>query len=96
MTKIYEVKNGIAQEIMKDIFELQNRSYNLRSSCNQFRRKHKNCSLWLTVVRNLGPNIWELVPSNITSKSKKLIKSWKPVAGPCRLYKTHNTQVGFI
>ena len=38
MTEIYKVKNGIAPDIVKDIFELQNPSYNLRSSCNQFRR----------------------------------------------------------
>ena len=40
VTEIYKVKNGIAPYIMKDIFELQNPSYNLRSSCNQFRRKN--------------------------------------------------------
>ena len=34
VTEIYKVKNGIAPEIMKDIFELQNPSYNLRSTCN--------------------------------------------------------------
>ena len=42
VTEIYKVKNGIAPEIMKGIFELQNPlynfffSYSLRSSCNQF------------------------------------------------------------
>ena len=51
VTEIYKVKNGIAPEIMKDIFELQNPSYNLRSSCRQFRRKHKNRSLWLAVSK---------------------------------------------
>ena len=51
VTEIYKVKNGIALEIMKDIFELQNPSYNLRSSCRQFRRKHKNRSLWLAVSK---------------------------------------------
>ena len=30
VTEIYKVKNGIAPEIMKDIFELQNPWYNLR------------------------------------------------------------------
>ena len=30
-TEIYKVKHGIAPEIMKDIFKLQNPSYNLRS-----------------------------------------------------------------
>ena len=58
-TEIYKVKNRIAPEIMKRYFELQNPSYNLRSSCNQFRRKNKNCSLWFTVrkiswPKNLG------------------------------------------
>ena len=60
VTEIYKVKNGIAPDIMNDIFEPQNSSYNLRSSCNQFRRaKRKNCSLWHTVrkiswPKNLG------------------------------------------
>ena len=35
VTEIYKVKNGIAPEIGKDIFEIQSPSYNLRSSCNQ-------------------------------------------------------------
>ena len=38
-TEIYKVKNGIASKIMKNIFGLQNSSYNLRSSCNQSRRE---------------------------------------------------------
>ena len=36
-SEIYKVKNGIALEIMKGIINL---SYNLRSSCNQFRREN--------------------------------------------------------
>ena len=58
-TEIYKVKNRIAPEIMKRHFELRNPSYNLRSSCNQFTRKNKNCSLWFTFrkiswPKNLG------------------------------------------
>ena len=102
VTEIYKVKNGIAPEIMKDIFELQNPSYNLRSSCNQFRRKNiKTGHYGLQSVRCLDPKIRELVPNNIKysnslSKFKKLIKSWKPEACPCRLCKTYVAQVGFI
>ena len=94
VTEIYKVKNGKAPEIMKDIFELQNPSYNLRSSCSQFRRENiKTVHYGLQSVRYLGPKIWELVPNNIKysnslSKFKKLIKSWKPEACPCRLCKT--------
>ena len=101
VTEIYKVKNGIALEIMKDIFELQNPSYNLRSTCNQFRRENiKTVHYGLQSVRYLGPKIWELVPNNIKysnslSKFKKLIKSWKPEACPCWLCKTYIAQVGF-
>ena len=85
-----------------DIFELQNISYNLRSSCNQFRRENvKTVHYGIQPVRYLGPNIWELVPndikySNSLNKFKKLIKSWKPEACPCRLCKTYIAEVGFI
>ena len=40
VTEIYKVRNRIAPEIMKDIFELQNLSYNLRLACNQFSREN--------------------------------------------------------
>ena len=62
----YKVKIGIAPEITKDIFELQNPSYNLRSSCNQFRRENmKTVHYGLQSVRYIGPKIRELVPNNI-------------------------------
>ena len=51
---------------MEDIFELQNPSYNLRSSCNQFMRDHiKTVYYELQSVGYLGLKIWELVPNNI-------------------------------
>ena len=102
LTDTYNVKNGIASDMMKEIFKWQNPSYNLISSCNQFRRKNiKTVNYSLQSVRNLGPKIWELVPSNIKcgnslSKFKKLIKSWKPEACQCRLLTTYIAQVGFI
>ena len=43
---------------MKDIFELQNPSYDLRSSSNQFRRENiKTVHYGLHFVRYLGPKI---------------------------------------
>ena len=101
-TEIYKVKNGIPRDLMNDIFELQIPSYNLRLSCNQFRRENKKTVHYgIQSVRYLGPKIWELVPNNIKysnslSKFKKLIKSWRPGACPCRLRKTYIAQVGFI
>ena len=87
---------------MKDIFELQNHSYDLRSSSNQFRRENiKTVHYSLKSVRYLGPKVSELVPNNIKysnslSKYKKLIKLWKPEACSCRLFETYIAQIGFI
>ena len=81
VTVIYKVKIGIAPEIMKDIFELQNPSHNLRFSCDPFRRENiKTVHYGLQSVTYLGPKTWELVPNNVKysnslSKFKKLIKS---------------------
>ena len=58
VTEIYEIKNGIATEIMKGVFKLQNPSYNLQLSCNQFRREHiKTFHYGLQSVRCLAPKI---------------------------------------
>ena len=59
VTEIYKVKNGVALVIMNDIFELQNPSYNLRSSCNKFRRENvkKTVHYGIQSVRYLGPKI---------------------------------------
>ena len=66
VTEINKFKNGTAPETMKDIFGLQNPSYNLRSSCNQFRRENiKTVHYGLQSVTYLGRKIWELVPNNI-------------------------------
>ena len=55
----------------------------------------------ITVPKMFWAKIWELLPNNIKysnslSKFKKLMKSWKPDACPCRLCKTYIAQVGFI
>ena len=56
VTEICKVKNGIASE--KEIFELQNPSCNLRSSCNHFRCENiKTVHYGLPSVKYLDPKI---------------------------------------
>ena len=98
MTEMHKVKNGIAPEIMKDIFEQQKPLYNLRSSCNQFGRENiKALHYGLQSVRYLDPKIRKLVPNNIKcNNSLSKIKTWKSEVCPYRLCKTYIVQVGFI
>ena len=66
---------------MKDIFELQNPSYSLRSSSNQFKRENIITVYYgLQSVRYLGQKIWEVVLNyikfcNSLSAFKKSVKS---------------------
>ena len=57
--------------IMKDVFELQNPLYHLRSSSNQFRRdniKITHCGLQFLIMA-LSPKILELVSNNIKCRN---------------------------
>ena len=69
---------------MKDIFPINRNPYNLRQN-SQFSRPRINTVYHGTEsISNLGPKIWDLVPSNLKEiseldKFKKAIKQWKPV-----------------
>ena len=66
ITEIFKVKNDLAPDIMKDIFELKEPPYNLRLESNHFtRRKVKSTYYGLSSIKRLAPQIWELVPQSL-------------------------------
>ena len=63
VTEIFKVKNNLAPDIMKDVFEFKEPPYNLRSESNHFTRRNiKNTYYGLLSINHLAPKIWELVP----------------------------------
>ena len=80
---MYKVVNGGSPEIMKEIFRIgEENGYNLCHQ-NTFKRSIAN-SLYndIETVSFLGPNIWELIPTETKelvslSGFKKAIKKWK-------------------
>ena len=100
-TKIFKLKNGLAPEIMKKVFEIQNPAYNFRSEAIHFKRENvKTTHYGIQLVRYLGPKIWDMVPNNIKNRSslhkfENSIKSWKPNECPCRLCKKYIAQISF-
>ena len=86
---------------MKDVFPINRNPYNLRQN-SQFSRPRINTVYHGTEsISNLGPKIWDLVPSNLKEiselgKFKKAIKQWKSEDCPCRLYKIFVQNVGFL
>ena len=87
---------------MKDVFEVKEPGYNLRSESNPFTRRNiKTTYYGLLSLKHLAPQIWELVPQSVrkcktlnTFKTK--IKSWHPDLCLYRLCKTYIAQLGFI
>ena len=64
-TEMFEVKNSIVPEIMKELFAPKMSPDDLRNN-NSFKRRRVN-SVWHAIesVFYLGPKIWDLVPSEI-------------------------------
>ena len=100
-TEMYKISNGLSTPLMKDIFPVKRNPYNLRQN-SQFSRPRINTLYHGTEkVSNLGPKIWDLVPSNVKEisdldKFKKAVKEWKTEDFPCRLCKVHVQNVGFL
>ena len=91
-TEMYKMSNGLSTPLMKDIFPINRNPYNLREN-SQFSRPRINTVYHGTKsISDLGPKIWDLVPSNLKEMSdldkfKKAIKQWKPKDYPWKLCK---------
>ena len=87
---------------MKDVVELKEPPYYLRSESHHFTRRNIKTTYYdLFSIMHLAPEIWEVVPQSVRKCStlkefKTKIKSWYPDHCPCRLCKTYLTQLGFI
>ena len=100
-TEIFKLKNGLAPEIMKEVFEIQNPAYHFRFQASHFKRNVKTIHYGVHSVRYLGAKIWAMVPNNIKNCSSlnkflKSIKSQKPNDCPCRLCKKYIALADFI
>ena len=102
VTEIFKVKNNLAPDIMKDLFELKEPPYNLRSESNHFTRQNVRTTYYrLLSYKPLAPKIWQLVPQSIRkcktlNEFKTKIKSLYPNHCPCRLCKTCIAQLSLI
>ena len=100
--EIFKVKNNLAPDFTKDVFELKEPPLNLRSESNHFTRRNiKTTYYGLLSIKHLAPQVWELVPQGIRkcktlNEFKTKIKSWYPDHCSRRLCKTYIAQLGFI
>ena len=99
-TEMYRIYNGMAPEIVTEIFPLRPQGqYNLRSWSDFTLPIVRTVNYGIESIRYLGPKIWESIPANIKEvdtieRFKSGIKKWKPESCPCRLCITYLQQIG--
>ena len=80
--EISKAKNNLSPEILKEVFELKEPSYSLRSKENYFVcRNVKTTHYGIESIKYLPPKTWDLVPDQIKhrgslTKYKHFIESW--------------------
>ena len=100
-TELYKFVTGLPPKLVSDCFKLNNMTvYNTRSRSTFYSRPVRTVFYGTESLSHLGPNIWELVSSDMKNLSiltafRKVIKQWKPHACPCRLCRSYIYQVGF-
>ena len=97
---MYRIYNGIAPEIVTEIFLLRPQGqYNLRSWSNFTLPIVRTVNYGIKSTRYLGLKIWESIPANVKEvdtieRFNSAIKKWKPHSCPCRLCETYLQQIG--
>ena len=99
--EVFKIKNDMAPEIMKGLFQVKNSQYNLRNNTSIQRRNIKTTLYGSETLINLAPQIWNLVPKEIQNCTslpnfKKKIRKWSPTNCPCRICKTYIKNIGFL
>ena len=97
-TEMIKVYRNLLPNIVAEIFRARRNSYNLRHSSFFSIPYVKTVCHGSESLSNLGPRIWDLVPSTLKklddAKSFKIqIKKWQPENCPCRLCKMYILEV---
>ena len=67
---MYKISNGLSTPLMKDIFPKSRNPYNLRQNSQFYGPRINTVYHGTESISNLGPKIWDLVPSNLKGISE--------------------------
>ena len=88
VTEMFNVYRNLSPDIVAEIFRARRNNYNLRHSSFFSIPYVKTVYHWSESLSNLGPRIWNLVPSkqkelDDSNSFKTQIKKWQPENCPC-------------
>ena len=64
-TETYKARTDLGPEIMKDIFHLVQKPYNLRNDSTLQSRRNRTLYFGTESISSLAPKIWEILPCEI-------------------------------
>ena len=101
LVEVYKVLNGLSPDIMKDVFLVQNYSYNLRSY-NVFQCDVPRSNRYgLNTISYRSNQLWNLLPDYIKNSPtlgsfKSKIKTWRCNNCPCNICRTYIPNLGYL
>ena len=98
---MFQVKNNLCPIPVKDIFNSDIHSYDLRNKKTWEVDNVRTVTYGTETVRHRGPKIWDIIPTDIKASTslyefKRKIKMWNPVGCTCRICRTYIAELGFI
>ena len=92
--KIFKIKIGCAPDIMKEVFQIDNRNYNFRHDFLITRHNVRLVYYGTETASFIGPKIWDTLPNSFKEAAslksfKENLKRWIPENCPCRSCKTY-------
>ena len=101
LIEIYKFCNGLSIQIFRDLFQIKNNRYCLRSNSDLQRTNVQSVYNGENSLSSYAPKMWDLVPMEIKSSASleifiRKIRHWKPQCCPCRLCKVFIPNLGFI
>ena len=98
--EIFNVKLGLAPEIMKNVFPIIENPYDLRNETKFKSRNVHTVRYGIQTASFVAPRIWRSIPRSYkdcssVNKFKAKIKFWYPENCPCKLCKNYIYQIGY-
>ena len=99
--EMYKIKNQISPIPMRKLFTVKEHQYDLRNKNTWVSDNIRTVKYGSETISNMGPKIWEMVPSHLKESSsllqfKSRIKNWTPTGCICKICKIYIHDVGFL
>ena len=99
--EMYKIKSQISPIPMQKLFTEKEHQYDLRNKSTWVSDNIRTVKYGSETISNMGPKIWEMVPSHIKESSsllqfKSRIKNWTPTGCICKICKIYIHDVGFL